>query len=352
MKNFDDLIISWYEENKRSLPWRKTKDPYKIWLSEVILQQTRVAQGLPYYENFIKIYPNVVSLARAKEQNVLRLWQGLGYYSRARNLHRCAKKVVEIFKGVFPTDYPVLLTLPGIGAYTAAAIASFAAKQPVAVVDGNVFRVLARVFGLNADIASQEGKKIFAAKANELLSKKNPDTFNQAIMEFGALHCLPQKPKCEICIFAKVCVANRQGLQELLPLKIKKNKIRNRYFYYFFISQNNKIAMRQRSAKDIWKGLYDFYLIESSRPQKPENLLATDSFLKQFSMVHSGKTYKHILSHQHLFIRILQLKLAARKTIRLKQFREDFHFYSLRQVAQLPKPVPITHFFDKTLHFR
>src|SRR6185369_7763226 len=216
---FSSMIIDWYHANHRNLPWRATIDPYKIWLSEVMLQQTRVAQGLPYYERFVCSFPTVFDLAMATEQNVLRLWQGLGYYSRARNLHRCAKEVVEKFNGHFPNSFNELSKLPGIGDYTAAAIASIAFRQPVAVVDGNVYRVLARVFGIEKDITSGEGKKHFFSFANELINKERPDLFNQAVMEFGALHCVPKKPKCGECIFSKSCEANQRNLQAVLPIK-------------------------------------------------------------------------------------------------------------------------------------
>jgi len=270
---FSAIIIDWYQDNHRKLHWRETVDPYKIWLSEVILQQTRVAQGLPYYERFIISFPTVFDLAVAPSQKVLRLWQGLGYYSRARNLHRCAKQVVEKFNGHFPNSFNELTKLPGVGDYTAAAIASIAFREPVAVVDGNVYRVLARVFGIEKDIASGEGKKYFFSLANKLIDKTRPDLFNQALMEFGALHCLPKNPKCGECIFSKSCNANQRNLQAVLPVKSKKLKIKTRYFYYFILINKNKVLLKRRTEKDIWQGLNDFYLIETTRSQKPAILL-------------------------------------------------------------------------------
>lgn len=337
-RGFSKKIIQWYEENKRDLPWRQTTDPYKIWLSEIILQQTRVAQGLPYYQRFVKTFPTVFSLAKAPQQQVLRLWQGLGYYSRARNLHTCAKMVVEDFGGKFPDSYEELKKLKGIGPYTAAAIASIAFKEPVAVVDGNVFRVLARIFGIEKDIASNEGKAFFFEKANELIPKEHPDLFNQAVMEFGALHCLPQNPLCNTCVFEKTCVANQHDLQKMLPVKSKKLKVRNRYFYYFVIRHKNKIGMKKREGKDIWQGLYDFYLIETKRSQKVESLLNEDTLLKGSGKISESKVYKHILSHQKLIVRFIEIEWQSSKLpVELKWFTK-------KQVADLPKPILIANY--------
>jgi A/G-specific adenine glycosylase len=348
-KAFAKKIIDWYEENKRDLPWRlpsgqtELPDPYKIWLSEIILQQTRVAQGLPYYQNFVKSFPTVFSLAKAPQQEVLRFWQGLGYYSRARNLHACAKMVVEDFGGKFPASYQELVKLKGVGPYTAAAIASIAFKEPVAVVDGNVFRVLARIFGIDKDILSNEGKKFFFEKANELISKEQPDLFNQAMMEFGALHCLPQNPQCNDCIFAKTCVANQQDLQKVLPVKSKKLKVRNRYFYYFVIKLGNKILMKPRGGKDIWQGLYDFYLIETKRNQKTESLLNSEKPLKGVKIVRESKIYKHILSHQKLMVRFIEVGWPHDKKISSAELK----WFTNKQVEALPKPILIAKYLEE-----
>jgi A/G-specific adenine glycosylase len=339
---FSQLIIEWYEQNKRMLPWRETKDPYKIWLSEIILQQTRVAQGLPYYLSFVKAFPSVSSLAKAKEQEILRLWQGLGYYSRARNLSRCAKMIVEEFKGKFPDNFDDLQKLIGVGPYTAAAIASIAFNQRVAVVDGNVFRVIARIFGIDADIASSEGKKIFFSKANELISKEHPDLFNQAMMEFGATWCTPKNPKCDECIFKKSCIAYKTGTIALLPVKEKKRKMRKRFLNYVIIERKKKIAMKRREDKDIWRGLFDFYLVETKKVQKPQQTLEKN--LKQLTV----KEYKaiplvkHVLSHQLLSIQFIWIKLNEKNSF----MPGGMKFYSQKEVKALPKPIVISNYLE------
>jgi A/G-specific adenine glycosylase len=342
---FQKKIIEWYGENKRQLPWRETDDPYKIWLSEIILQQTRVAQGLPYYLRFIKSFPSITSLANATQQEVLKLWQGLGYYSRARNLHTCARVVARERKGKFPDNYKDLLKLKGIGPYTAAAIASFAFKEPVAVVDGNVFRVLSRVFGMEEDIATPKAKDLFTKKANELISKDRPDLFNQAMMEFGALQCVPQNPRCDECIFAKSCVARKHELQNVLPIKSKKIKVRNRYLYYFVLRHQNKLLMKKREAKDIWQGLYDFYVIETKRNTKVAELVKADSLLKGLTRVNESKIYKHILSHQKLMVRFVEMK--SPKTQILKS--AELKWFTDREMAALPKPILIANYLAEKL---
>ena len=345
---FADKIVEWYHANQRSLPWRETNDPYKIWLSEIILQQTRVAQGLPYYLKFIERFPDVFALAHAREQEVLRLWQGLGYYTRARNLHRCAKIVVSHHQGQFPDRYADLQKLPGIGAYTAAAIASIAFGEPVAALDGNVFRVLSRVFGIEKDANSREGKDYFTKQANELIPKEYPDDFNQAMMDFGATHCLPRNPNCEDCIFKKQCVAFANGWQERLPLKTKKSNIRKRYFYYFVIEQNKKRLMQKRGRKDIWQGLYDFYLVETTRPQKPENVYAQDPLLMRMKgKMQEDKIsilYKHVLTHQKLLARFIPVKIRPSKTNQALFKSKKMKFYSSKEIDKLPKPVLISRY--------
>jgi len=345
---FSGKIISWYEENKRHLPWRDTTDPYKIWLSEVILQQTRVAQGLPYYIKFVENFPDVASLARAPEDKVLRLWQGLGYYSRARNLHACAKQVHTQLGGKFPSTYEKLKELPGIGSYTAAAIASIAFNEPVAVVDGNVFRVLSRVFGIDKDIASNEGKNFFFAKANELIHTTQPALFNQAMMEFGALHCTPQNPKCASCTFARSCVANIQSLQQVLPVKSKKLKIRKRFFTYFVLEMNGKLLMRKREAGDIWNGLYDFMLEETAKQLKPDALIKKHAVLSRLKTDAVSKVYKHLLSHQQLMVQFVHIKLKSEKDSGKLLKEVNGKFYSKKQVAELPKPILITRYVEET----
>jgi A/G-specific adenine glycosylase len=344
---FSKKIIRWYEENKRSLPWRETTDPYKIWLSEVILQQTRVAQGLPYYHRFVKTFPTVFSLAKAPQEQVLRLWQGLGYYSRARNLHTCAKMVVDDLDGKFPNSYQELKKLKGIGPYTAAAIASIAFKESVAVVDGNVFRVLARVFGMEKDIASNEGKKYFFGKANELIPKDQPDIFNQAMMEFGALHCLPQNPKCGDCIFSKTCVAKQRDLQKLLPIKSKKAIVKRRYFYYFVVRYKHNILMKKREGRDIWQGLYDFFLIESNRNQKPENILSGSESVRSFLPTSISRPIKHVLSHQHLITRFIDIELNSKAEFLTLAKRLKAEAHSLDEIKKLPKPILIDRYLNQ-----
>lgn len=342
--------MTWYQDNKRMLPWRETKDPYKIWLSEIILQQTRVAQGLPYYNAFINTFPTVVSLARAKEEQVLRLWQGLGYYSRARNLHKCAKVVVDNYSAKFPPSFDTLQKLPGIGPYTAAAIASISFNEAVAVVDGNVFRVLARVFGIELDITSNEGKRFFFDKANELIDHKHPDTFNQAMMEFGATWCTPKNPKCEECIFKKMCVAYQKGIINLLPVKLKKTKVKRRYLNYFILEWNKKIVLRKREGKDIWHGLYDFFLIETTTAQKPLNLLQHDQWLSLLKKkeVKTFNPVKHILSHQLLIIHFTWITIHDKALP--KAF--PFTFFTNSEAAKFPKPVVITRFLQEEKFIR
>ncbi|MBL7873313.1 MAG: A/G-specific adenine glycosylase [Cyclobacteriaceae bacterium] len=345
---FSKNIIGWYELNKRSLPWRTTQDPYKIWLSEIILQQTRIAQGLPYYKTFEKNFPDVESLAAAKPDKVLRLWQGLGYYSRARNLHACAKQLVKTLNGKFPSSFEELKKLPGIGDYTAAAIASISFREPVAVVDGNVFRVLARVFGIDLDIASSEGKKYFLKKANELIPTDMPDIFNQAVMEFGALHCTPQNPKCESCPFERSCVANVMDLQKLLPVKTPKQKIRKRYFNYVVVNHRGKLLMRKRVAGDIWSGLYDFYLIETKKSIKPYALLKQEKKLDKLVIEEISVLYKHILSHQHLITRFIKCSVKSPEVLKPLMNENTLKFYSIAQVEKLPKPILVNRFLKES----
>ena len=245
--NFSNLLIQWYLHNKRDLPWRKTIDPYRIWLSEIILQQTRVDQGMAYYFKFIYNFPSVFDLAKASEEDVLKLWQGLGYYSRARNLHFSAKYIVNELKGTFPANYYNLIKLKGVGDYTASAIASICYNESTAVVDGNVYRVLARYFGINTPINTSKGIKKFKQLAQELIDSKNPGTYNQAAMELGATVCKPQKPLCNECVFNNSCVALSKNLISNLPVKVNKLKIKQRYFNYLVITTgNNKTRIEKR----------------------------------------------------------------------------------------------------------
>jgi A/G-specific adenine glycosylase len=316
-KWFSKALAGWYGKNKRDLPWRKERDPYKIWLSEIILQQTQVAQGLSYYLSFTAKYPTVTKLAKAPEDEVLRLWQGLGYYSRARNLHASAKNILNDFNGVFPGSYVEIKSLRGVGDYTAAAIASFAYDLPHAVLDGNVYRLLSRVFGIRTPINSPGAKKEFQELADQLLDRKDPATHNQAIMEFGSQFCKPVKPDCENCILRNKCYAFKTLSVTELPVKAKKTKVRNRYFNYVVIFDRDKeILINKRHQQDIWQGLYEFKLIETEKEISHEQLLKTKELKEilrsQFTLKHVSKTYKHILSHQHLYAKFYVIVLPSK----------------------------------------
>tara|TARA_A100001391_G_scaffold203698_1_gene196775 strand:- start:204 stop:1268 length:1065 start_codon:yes stop_codon:yes gene_type:complete len=305
---FSKKLIVWYLQNKRDLPWRNTNNPYHIWLSEIMLQQTRVLQGLPYYLKFIEAYPKVENLANAPEDEVLKLWQGLGYYSRARNLHATAKMVANEMNGTFPNNYKDLLKLKGVGDYTASAIASISFNQPEAVVDGNVYRVLSRFFGISTPINSTAGQKEFKQLAQELIDKEQPGTFNQAIMEFGARYCVPQSSDCENCIFNDSCVAFQQKKVAQLPVKIKSKSVKQRFFNYLVIlSENERTVLQQRNGKGIWHKLYEFPLIETSKEIEVSELQELPQF-QDFSekmnirniSLYNQEAVVHKLSHQHL----------------------------------------------------
>lgn len=299
-------LIQWYSLNKRDLPWRNTRNPYFIWLSEIILQQTRVIQGMEYYLKFIAHYPTVNDLANASEEDVLKDWQGLGYYSRARNLHIAAKFVITELDGKFPSDYKTIRVLKGVGDYTSAAIASFAYDLPHAVVDGNVYRVLSRLFGIETPIDSTQGKKEFASLAQELLPIKEAATYNQAIMEFGALQCVPKKPNCNNCPFATSCIAYKMNQIELLPIKEKKLKQTKRYLNYLLLESETEILVNKRDQKGIWQNLYDFPLVETTNTYSEKDLLKNSDFRNilgntKFKLRASSEEKKHILSHQILY---------------------------------------------------
>jgi len=307
---FAKTLTYWYLKNRRDLPWRETRDPYRIWLSEIMLQQTRIAQGLPYYLKFINAFPTVFDLANASEENVLKLWQGLGYYSRARNLHFTSKHVAFQLKGNFPATYKELLKLKGVGDYTASAIASICYNENVAVVDGNVYRVLARFFDIETPINASQGIKEFKKLAEELLDKEDPGTYNQAIMEFGALQCTPQLPKCESCPLSHACLALKNNKVDQLPVKLKKTKISKRFFNYLvYRSKENTTIIEQRVGKGIWEGLYQFPLIETMNLLSPEEFMAHPEFQTLIDIkLHPVTLYNetpvvHKLSHQHIYTR-------------------------------------------------
>ena len=323
MTDFSILIQDWYRLNKRDLPWRESESPYNIWISEIILQQTQVKQGLSYYYKFIEQYPNITDLANAKEDEVLRLWQGLGYYSRARNMHYAASQVLINFNGVFPTSHKDILSLKGVGDYTAAAVSSIAYNLPHAVVDGNVYRVLSRVFLINTPINSPKGKKEFSELAQNLLDVKQPGNHNQALMEIGALICKPKNPNCIACPLNEKCLAFSHQTMLNYPTKLKKIKIRNRYFNYFVITDKKSIVIKKREASDIWKGLYDFPLFESD---KKLDKIDDNSYL--------DKEFKHILTHQHIFASfwIQEISSITEKTDELIIKIKDLDNYPLPQL--------------------
>ncbi|MBQ8606651.1 MAG: A/G-specific adenine glycosylase [Bacteroidaceae bacterium] len=313
MSEFADKLIGWYEENKRDLPRRDTKDPYRIWISEIILQQTRVAQGYDYFVRFMKRFPDVFTLAEAEEDEVMKYWQGLGYYSRARNLHAAARSMAEA--GGFPVVYQNVLALKGVGEYTAAAICSFAYDMPYAVVDGNVYRVLSRWMGIDAPIDSTQGKKLFAQVAQELMDKKRPAIYNQAIMDFGALQCTPSSPNCLFCPLSDSCLALAQGKVDILPVKQHKTKVTNRFFNYIYVRTGGYTFIRKRTGNDIWKNLYEPLLIETDTDLS-ENIEVFEQKLLDVL----GKTpwhflkpvkqgVKHVLSHRIIHANFYELVL-------------------------------------------
>lgn len=324
----NSTLINWYLQHKRDLPWRNTKNPYKIWLSEVILQQTRVQQGLPYFEKFIKNYPTVTDLATAEEQEILNDWQGLGYYSRARNMHTTAKLVVEHFNGKFPSSFTELLKLKGIGEYTAAAIASFAFNEQVAVVDGNVYRVLSRLFDIELPIDSGQGKVEFKNLAKECLGKEPAAIFNQAIMEFGALFCVPKNPDCSSCIFQNSCLALANKTVDQRPVKAKKTKVSDRYLLYTIALDKGKIQIEKRNSGEIWEGLFQFPLNELKTEDDWQKAIRTDA-------IFVSERYKHILSHQRLHV---YFQVTIEKHHEDNKFivisPNDFHHYPIPRLIE------------------
>ena len=314
--NIHSTLILWYLQNKRNLPWRDINDPYRIWISEIILQQTRVIQGISYYLRFIERFSTVAQLAEAEEDEVLKYWQGLGYYSRARNLHKAARQISVEFGGIFPNTHSDVLKLAGVGEYTAAAICSFAYNQPFAVVDGNVFRVLSRLFGIETAIDSGNGKKEFTFLAHELLSKLEPGLHNQAIMEFGALHCVPVSPDCNNCPFQSICKANELNLVSLLPVKGKRTKVKHRFFNYIYIEYQGNTYIQQRVGKDIWQNLYEFPLIESNHLFETSEFLEDKDFLRLFDgieeveIIEKSNSVKHILTHRVIFAQFVTIKIS------------------------------------------
>lgn len=337
---FSKKILKWYHENKRDLPWRQTRDPYKIWLSEIMLQQTRVAQGMPYYHRFLSAFPTVGHLAGASEEQVLKLWQGLGYYSRARNLHATAKMVVERRNGEFPNTYQGLRELKGVGDYTASAVASICFDIPTPVVDGNVYRVLSRHFGVDVPINGPQGAKYFKELARQVMDHKNIRDYNQGIMEFGAIQCAPKKPYCLLCPLNSSCVALKENRVDSLPVKLVKTKIKQRFFNYLvLLDPQKKTVMEQRKGKGIWQKLYQFPLLEAATILDETGIWKQLGQVERFGEVHNISLFNkepvlHKLSHQHLHTQfwIVELLQPIEKGI------------SWQDIVKYPVPVLIADF--------
>lgn len=349
MFELSEILLEWYHKNKRELPWRNTTDPYKIWLSEVILQQTRVAQGLPYYLKFTQNFPTVFALAAASEDEVLFNWKGLGYYSRARNLHQTAKILAENYKGIFPTTYQELIGLKGVGEYTGAAIASFCYNEVVPVVDGNVFRVLSRIFNWDEPIDTGKGKNKFKALAAELIDKKNPAIFNQAIMEFGALLCVPKSPNCPACPMQMNCQAYHAGTISVLPVKSKKIKRTQRYFNYLLIKKVSKgisyWAIQQRDKGDIWAQLYEFPLLETSQEAHHWDELKTKLIKGQgfeFKVIKQSPYKKHVLTHQDIYYSFWELTIE-------EKLESEFSWKTMEQIQLLAFPKLLENYIETGL---
>jgi A/G-specific adenine glycosylase len=343
--DFAHEIIDWYKLNKRDLPWRNTTDPYIIWLSEIIMQQTRVEQGTPYFNRFAEKYPTVKDFASADEDEILKLWQGLGYYSRGRNMHHTAQMVMEEHAGYFPKNYDSLLKLKGIGEYTAAAISSFSSNEAKAVVDGNVFRLLSRYFGIDTPINSGKGKKEFTELANEIMEKSDAGTYNQAAMEFGSLVCKPKNPACPVCPLRPGCEAYRTMRINELPVKLKTQKIRDRYFNYVVAISDKGILMNKRGPNDIWQNLYELPLFETPELCEPLDLLHSEQFISAFggqAQIRSvSRPAKHILSHQRLYATFIEIENYS------EQFSAEngWVYVKIENIESLAQPKLIFQFF-------
>ncbi len=340
VQEFRETLSVWFEENKRTLPWREINDPYLIWISEIILQQTRVAQGMDYYLRFVRRFPDIHSLAVAGEDEVLKYWQGLGYYSRARNLHQAAQFMMDRFGGQFPTSYIDVLSLKGVGEYTAAAICSFAYNAPFAVVDGNVYRFLSRLLGIDKPIDSSSGKKFFSELAQLLLDKQSPCAHNQAMMEMGAIQCVPLSPTCTQCPFANRCYALFHSSVDQLPVKLHKTKTRARYFAYFFLSQGESLYIHKRIGNDVWKNLYELPLVETEVPCD-EAFLSNAEPVKQWlgGAQLSCPSYqtKHILSHQVIHASFYEIELSEQVEVEgaLKISKDELNCYPVSRLIHL-----------------
>jgi len=341
---FTENLLLWYHDHKRDLPWRGESDPYKIWISEIILQQTRVQQGWNYYLRFISKFPNIETLANAPNQEIMRVWQGLGYYSRARNLQTAAQQILEKFNGSFPENYEDIIGLKGIGPYTAAAIASIAFGKPYFAADGNVFRVISRVFGILEDINLPKTKQEIQNRGTKMIQNVNPSDFTQALMEFGAIHCTPKAPLCTECPFEMNCYAIKHNMVDLLPQKQNKVKVKNRYLHYLIFAQNDQLLIEQRTQKDIWQNLYQFPLIETFEPNTELNVQDLQIFnLDSMSNLEFLKKDKHKLTHQQLWISFYQVKEFNYRP------NPHQHWVTKDQLSSLGFPVVIANFLQSIL---
>ena len=348
---FSEKLIHWYEQNKRDLPWRNTSDPYKIWLSEVILQQTRVDQGKPYYDKFIREFPKIGTLAQADEDKVMQLWQGLGYYSRARNLHRTAKYIYKELKGKFPNNYNELLKLTGVGPYTAAAIASFSFGEVQAVVDGNVIRVISRLFGIQQPVNIPSVRRKIELICAELICKTDPATFNQAIMEFGAIQCTPKKPECGICVFNMDCKSHLLNLVDEIPAKKRKSEKKDRYIDYFLFYNEHFILLKKRIGKGIWQGLFEGLMIESDKQIETSKVLddlKRQNVLPNYSTIEGASdTVKHVLSHQNLYIRFWKVIVSQQEDLESLAAKNSMVMVNRPQLSSLGFPIVIWNYLER-----
>lgn len=336
-KKFTPLLLEWYTLHKRDLPWRHTRDPYHIWICEIIMQQTRIAQGLAYYLRFIERFPSPLVLAEASEDEVLKYWQGLGYYSRARNLHVAARSMK---RGIFPSTYEDVRALKGVGDYTAAAICSIAYNMPYAVLDGNVYRVLSRVFGIRTPIDSPRGKKEFSMMAQQLLDKRFPGDFNEALMDFGAICCTPQKPQCKVCPFESRCIAHQLGKETFFPVKSQKTKISTRYFHYIYVKQGPYTWLHKRENGDIWQNLYEPVLLETPFPPSLADLTGAELYKSLFGrrkLVPLVKPIKHVLSHQVIYADLWEVVIPVSLPVPngyVKVLKEEVSKYAVSRLVQ------------------
>lgn len=345
--DFSNKILLWYRQNMRDLPWRHESDPYRVWISEVILQQTRIDQGIGYYLHFIERFPNLNILAGASEDEVLKIWQGLGYYSRARNLLSGARQVAELYQGQLPDNAKQLKTIKGIGDYTAAAIASISFNEAVPAIDGNVYRVLSRVFGIETPIDSTEGKKTFAKLAATLMNADHPGDFNQALMEFGALHCKPAQPLCQSCTFQNECLAFNLKKVQVLPVKAKKIRPVNRYFFYLVVEEQGAVYLKKRTSNDIWKNLYDFPMIETPEAIPVEQVIGSSAWQLLFGkgtveIQAISESIRHLLTHQHLHVQFIHVTIKKGKIM-----HSNFLKIDKRNIFEWPVPKLIENYLNE-----